>query len=58
MAPRDIVEIAVETGQDHRALRNARDRVEKLAVVGLEPVDPSAITGRRSPALFKCRFAP
>ena len=30
MTPGDIVEIAIETGQDHRALRNARDRVEKL----------------------------
>ena len=30
MAPGDIVEIAIETRQDHRALRHARDRVEEL----------------------------
>ena len=43
--PGCVVEIGVEPGQHHRAMRQRGDGGEQLAVAGIEPVEPAAITG-------------
>ena len=40
-----VVELGVEAGQHHGALRQPCDRCRNFAVDGIEPVEPAAITG-------------